>query len=731
MLKKAAAIILSIAMVLFIVASPSGAALTDKPDVYETAGESSVITHEADTTRIAAKGMCGKNAHFELHDSSILYIYGEGEIFDYNEPGSETKVSPFYSFYFESVVIEEGITRIGTYTFAYTDAIHVDLPDSLTFIGAHAFEHCKNLYSVYMPDSITDIGEYAFFKCETMKVLKLSDKLTSISAFAFGNCSFITRIIIPDSIKTINYAAFQDNYSITDIYYTGTQDNWTETKIKGNNNYLKNAEMHYQTNISESLPCSENAYRVKLLISGYAHYKHEDMIGYQCDRNFKSSGYTDTEDQPDTEDYDENIRYAFSEYVDDNYETWSRNPETGELDKSGAGSCTFRIYEIDYDDEYLKDFKVVGDYDSIKENNKTFTISGIKSDITFIPDYGNYVLDVIRREDSDSEPLQEPDEDNAYKVTLNDPDNMVSYNVYYSSYYSEECEESDVDIAWSRDSDSKQPRKDGYGNCSFEIVLNADYELYVKDIQITGSYENCLRSILRPNKFEIENIKSNLTVTPIFASYFDDFRDEIGYDEPTEENAYKITFEDSQNNGEHTSYDVFYKYNSEQPDETDVHEAWSRDGITGQPDKSGNGECTFSAEYEGLDTDGGSYLKGVTVTGNYDSLEKHDNYDGFKYTVKGIKGDLTVTPVYGSKGFETGLMGDIDGDCNITAKDSLAAQRAVINLNKLDDKQKQLADVNNDEKVDNRDCIDILRYSIGIKVKSKVGETIYFEPNIP
>ena len=710
MLKKAAAIILSIAMVLFVASAPSEAAMTVEPDVCEP----SVKTHEADTTNIRVKGMCGKNAHFELHDSSILYIYGEGEMFDYNEPGSETKVSPFYSFYFQSVVIEEGITRIGTYTFANMySIIHIDLPDSMTSIGAHAFENCESLYSVYMPDSVTDLGEYAFYECRSMEVLKLSDTLTSVSPFAFANCNYLMRLIIPDSIRTIDYAAFQDDDCILDIYYTGTKDNWTAIEIKGNNNYLKNPKMHYEANIAESIPCSENAYRVKLLKSGYAHYSHQDEIETYYD-------------------------YLYCGGDDVNYETWSTNSETNELDKSGEGSCYFIIYDNDTDDQFFKDIDVVGDYDSIKKYGSSFDIIGIKSDLTVIPDYGNYVMDVIRRRDIDiNEPLQEPDEDNAYKVTLNDPYDMVSYNVYYSSYYSEECEESDVDTAWSRNYYSKQPRKDGYGDCSFEIVLNTDNDLYVKDIQITGEYDHFMRFSKEPNKFDISNIKSNLTVTPIFASYFDDFRDEIGYDEPTEENAYKITFEDSLNNEndyfdiDYVNFDVFYKYNSEQADETGVQEAWSRNVITGQPDKSGSGECTFSAEYEGLDTDGGSYLKGVTVTGNYDSLEKHDNFDGFKYTIKGIKGDLTVTPVYGSKEFETGLMGDIDGDCNITAKDSLAAQRAVINLNKLDDKQKQLADVNNDEKVDNRDCIDILRYSIGIKVKSKVGETIYFEPNIP
>ena len=68
------------------------------------------------------------------------------------------------------------------------------------------------------------------------------------------------------------------------------------------------------------------------------------------------------------------------------------------------------------------------------------------------------------------------------------------------------------------------------------------------------------------------------------------------------------------------------------------------------------------------------------------------------------------------------LVGDVDLDGKITAKDSLRAQRSVIKLAALSLYGEFAADVNNDGKVDNRDCLDILRYSIGIAVKSDVGK---------
>ncbi|MBQ5440532.1 MAG: dockerin type I repeat-containing protein, partial [Clostridia bacterium] len=75
-----------------------------------------------------------------------------------------------------------------------------------------------------------------------------------------------------------------------------------------------------------------------------------------------------------------------------------------------------------------------------------------------------------------------------------------------------------------------------------------------------------------------------------------------------------------------------------------------------------------------------------------------------------------------SKNTVTILVGDVNKDEKITARDSLLAQRYVIKLTSLDELAALAADVNNDGKVDNRDCLDILRYSIGVAVKSDVGE---------
>ncbi|MBQ2605156.1 MAG: leucine-rich repeat protein [Clostridia bacterium] len=68
------------------------------------------------------------------------------------------------------------------------------------------------------------------------------------------------------------------------------------------------------------------------------------------------------------------------------------------------------------------------------------------------------------------------------------------------------------------------------------------------------------------------------------------------------------------------------------------------------------------------------------------------------------------------------LIGDVDGDYKITAKDSMKTQRSVIGLAKLDMVRSKLADVNDDGKVDNRDALDILRYTIGLSKNERIGK---------
>ena len=66
--------------------------------------------------------------------------------------------------------------------------------------------------------------------------------VTQIKCFRQGD---FTGIMIPVGITEICVDAFSDAAQLTDVYYTGTEEQWAAISIGENNDYLKNAEMHF------------------------------------------------------------------------------------------------------------------------------------------------------------------------------------------------------------------------------------------------------------------------------------------------------------------------------------------------------------------------------------------------------------------------------------------------------------------------------------------------------
>ncbi len=91
------------------------------------------------------------------------------------------------------------------------------IPDSVTRIGDHAFEHCYTLTSIVIPNSVTSIGDSAFAYCEALTSIVIPDSVTSIGDYAFWGCDALTSIVIPNSITRIGDRAFDCCESLTSI----------------------------------------------------------------------------------------------------------------------------------------------------------------------------------------------------------------------------------------------------------------------------------------------------------------------------------------------------------------------------------------------------------------------------------------------------------------------------------------------------------------------------------
>ena len=111
----------------------------------------------------AASGTCGNNLTWTLDDTGSLIIHGTGVMDNYNDPASYAG-APWYRYRdsIKSVVIESGVTSIGSYAFyGCRNMTSVTIPEGVPAIGYMVFSDCTNLTSITLPLSITEIGDGA------------------------------------------------------------------------------------------------------------------------------------------------------------------------------------------------------------------------------------------------------------------------------------------------------------------------------------------------------------------------------------------------------------------------------------------------------------------------------------------------------------------------------------------------------------------------------------------
>ena len=157
---------------------------------------------------MAHSGNCGANGNnltWILDDTGLLTISGTGEMADWTYNSISL---PWYDYKsnIKTVIIEDGVTRVGDYAFDRSGLTSVTIPDSVISIGESAFSGCLNLTSVTIPNNVTTIEEYAFDSSGLTSVI-IGNSVTTIGSYAFYNCLF-TELNIPDSVENLGGFVF-------------------------------------------------------------------------------------------------------------------------------------------------------------------------------------------------------------------------------------------------------------------------------------------------------------------------------------------------------------------------------------------------------------------------------------------------------------------------------------------------------------------------------------------
>ena len=136
-----------------------------------------------------------------------------------------------------SLDIPDSVTSLGPYAFANcTNLSSLDIPDSVTSIERGLFSYCTELTKVTLPDGIEEISYAMFYECSSLKEVKIPDSVTVIGDSSFFTCTSLTSINIPRSVKTIKKYAFHGCNSLTDVYYDGTEQEWSLIDISHSHN---------------------------------------------------------------------------------------------------------------------------------------------------------------------------------------------------------------------------------------------------------------------------------------------------------------------------------------------------------------------------------------------------------------------------------------------------------------------------------------------------------------
>ena len=151
------------------------------------------------------------------------------------------------------ITIPDSVTNIGRSAFAGCSALtEITIPNSVTSIEWGAFSGCSSLTEITIPNSVTSIEWGAFSGCSSLTEITIPDSVTSINDYSFFDCKSLTKITIPDSVTSIGYGAFSLCDNLSDVYYGGSQSDWSKIKIYDSNNCLTNAKIHFNSAMPET-----------------------------------------------------------------------------------------------------------------------------------------------------------------------------------------------------------------------------------------------------------------------------------------------------------------------------------------------------------------------------------------------------------------------------------------------------------------------------------------------
>ena len=131
-------------------------------------------------TTSTGHGDCGDNVTWKIsstltYEDKVMTVSGTGPMQDYGtglDDGAPWLLNPTGQY----LVIEEGVTTIGSYAFCDWETLsRVWLPEGLTAIGQGAFQDCSRITSIELPSTIETLGPDCFKNCIALESITVAE----------------------------------------------------------------------------------------------------------------------------------------------------------------------------------------------------------------------------------------------------------------------------------------------------------------------------------------------------------------------------------------------------------------------------------------------------------------------------------------------------------------------------------------------------------------------------
>ena len=181
--------------------------------------------------KVLYSGTCGaegsrSNVTWTLDNTGTLTISGNGAMYSYWNTGIVGYNTPWRDLWVKHVIIQDGVTSIGSYAFIYNHTIEsVEISGTVQTIEGNAFQG-THLKSVTIPDNVTSIGREAFQDCTSLKNIALSNGVQHLG-YVFGGCTALESVTIPSGVTSMG-STFEGCTSLKNITFLGGV-----TSIKG------------------------------------------------------------------------------------------------------------------------------------------------------------------------------------------------------------------------------------------------------------------------------------------------------------------------------------------------------------------------------------------------------------------------------------------------------------------------------------------------------------------